>query len=514
MPDTVSTVDFDRFRLTRLVDRLVQAGEAEVVADPTPLAAVAERLDGNPKAVLFRSAGPEGAALVGNVMGNRRRLALALDTDERSLLPTILERLASPIAPVEVAPGEAPVQEVVLEGDNADLTALPVHLQHALDGAPYISAGLDFSRDPATGFTNIGMRRLMLRGRREAGIDLNAPSDLRAIYGGAHSRGERLPIAIVVGAHPSDAIASLSLVPPQDELALLGGARGAPVPVVKCVTSDLRVPADAEMVLEGHLDPAGWSEPEGPYGEYVGYYGVLKSNPVFHLSAITCRRDALFQTVTIGGRYMDSTDTAQICALKTEVSMWKALETAVREPVGVYVTASCGGMYNARVSLRQRVPGEVRNAIAAVFGSNADVKHVFVTDADIDIFSDSELDWALATRFQADRDVVVASGFRAVPLDPSLQGERAGAKAGFDLTIPFGKLGAQEFTVPAPPQLAPAATAGGLSAAAALADGPKHFRELMEAAGSDDGREIVRELEALYAEGRLGRDRDGRYVLG
>ena len=514
MPDTVSTVDFDRFRLSRLVDRLVQAGEAEVVAEPVPLAAVAERLDGNPNAVLFRSAGPEGAALTGNVMGSRRRLALALDTDERSLLPTILERLAAPIPPIEVSRDEAPVQEVVLEGDDADLTALPVHLQHALDGAPYISAGLDFSRDPATGFTNIGMRRLMLRGRREAGIDLNAPSDLRAIYGAAHSRDEPLPVAVVVGAHPSDAIASLSLVPPRDELALLGGVRGAAVPAVKCVTSDLMVPADAEMVLEGHLDPTGWSEPEGPYGEYVGYYGVLKSNPVFHLSAITGRHDALFQTVTIGGRYMDSTDTAQICALKTEVSLWKALETAVREPVGVYVTASCGGMYNARVSLRQRVPGEARNAIAAVFGSNADVKHVFVTDADIDIFSDSQLDWALATRFQADRDLVVASGFRAVPLDPSLQGERAGAKAGFDLTIPFGKLGAQEFTVPEPPQLASAEATPARPAAEALADGPKHFRELMEAAGSDDGREIVRELEALYAEGRLGRDRDGRYVLG
>ena len=513
MPDTLSTVDFDRFRLARLVDRLVGAGEAEIVAEPVPLAGVADRLDGNPKAVLFQSVGPEGTALVGNVMGSRARLALALQTDERSLLPTILERLATPIPPVEISRERAPVQEVVLEGDDADLTALPVHLQHALDGAPYISAGLDFSRDPATGFTNIGMRRLMLRGRREAGIDLNAPSDLRAIYGGAHSRGERLPVAIVVGAHPSDAIASLSLVPPRDELALLGGVRGAPVPVVRCVTSDLMVPADAEMVLEGHLDPAGWSEPEGPYGEYVGYYGVLKSNPVFHLSAITRRHDALFQTVTIGGRYMDTTDTAQICALKTEVSLWKALETAVREPTGVYVTASCGGMYNARVSLRQRVPGEVRNAIAAVFGSNADVKHVFVTDPDIDIFSDSQLDWALATRFQADRDIVVASGFRAVPLDPSLQGERAGAKAGFDLTVPFGKLGAQEFTVPEPPQ-PPLSARGGQSAAEALADGPKHFRELMEAAGSDDGREIVRELETLYAEGRLGRDRDGRYALG
>ena len=514
MPDTIATVDFDRFRLSRLVDRLIDAGEVEIVADPVPLAGVAERLDGNPRAVLFRSVGPEGAALIGNAMGSRARLALALGTDERALLPSMLERLARPIPPIEVTRETAPVQEVVLEGEDADLTALPVHLQHALDGAPYISAGLDFSRDPATGWTNIGMRRLMLRGRREAGIDLNAPSDLRAIYGAAHASGEPLPVAIVVGAHPADALASLSLVPPQDELALLGGVRGAAVPVVKCVTSDLKVPADAEMVLEGHLDPAGWSEPEGPYGEYVGYYGVLKSNPVFRLSAITRRSDALFQTVTIGGRYMESTDTAQICALKTEISLWKALETALREPVGVCVTASCGGMYNARVSLRQRVPGEARNAIAAVFGSNADVKHVFVTDADIDIFSDSQVDWALATRFQADRDIVVASGFRAVPLDPSLQGARAGAKAGFDLTIPFGKLGAQEFTIPEPPQRAPAATAPGQTVVDALSEGPRHFRELMEAANSDDGREIVRELEALYAEGRLGRCEDGRYMLG
>ena len=170
-------------------------------------------------------------------------------------------------------------------------------------------------------------------------------------------------------------------------------------------------------------------------------------------------------------------------------------------------------MYNARIALRQRVPGEARNAIAAVFGSNADVKHVFVADADIDIFSDAELDWALATRFQADRDFVVASGFRAVPLDPSLQGARSGAKAGFDLTLPFGKIDAQEFTVPEPPRLAPAGTARGIGAAQALADGPKHFRELMEAAGSEDGREIVRELEALHAEGRLGRCQDGRYML-
>lgn len=512
MPDTIAEhdLDLDRFRLRRFVEELVAAGDARVINTPTRLVDIAGHLEGEPKAVLFTAAGPERVEVVGNVLASRTRLARALDISERDLLPEVLRRLRNPIAPVEIERGQAPVQAVILEGEEADLTALPANLQHDLDGAPYISAGIDFSVNPANGWTNAGMRRFMLRGRKQAGIDLVAPSDLRVIYGAAQAKGEPTPLAVAIGTHPADNIACLSHMPPQDELALMGGVRGAPVPVIKCLTSDLMVPADAEMILEGWLDPAGWTEPEGPYGEYVGYYGTLKINPVFHLSAITKRGDALFQTATIGGRFMAETDTAQICALRTEAAIWTALETAVREPVAVYVTPSCGGMYNARVSLRQRVPGEARNAIAAVFGSIADTKHVFVTDDDIDIFSDAQVDWALATRFQADRDMVVATGFRAVPLDPSLQGLRAGAKAGFDLTVPFGRLGEQEFSIPAPPQLSQAPAQ---SLIEALGEGPKHFRELMEATGSDDGREIVREFEALYASGRLGRLEDGRYSL-
>ncbi len=132
--------------------------------------------------------------------------------------------------------------------------------------------------------------------------------------------------------------------------------------------------------------------------------------------------------MTIGGARLDCTDTAQLGAAKTEAAIWSVLQQAIREPVAVCCTASSGGMYNVRVSLRQRNPGEARNAIAAVFCSSGDVKHVFVVDDDIDVFSDEQIDWALATRFQADRDFVVASGFRCVPLDPSLQGSRTGAK--------------------------------------------------------------------------------------
>jgi 2,5-furandicarboxylate decarboxylase 1 len=501
--------DTERFRLRRFVDRLVQMGECEVHDKPIDLIDVAGVLDGNPRAVLFTAAGPEKAALTGNVMGSRRRLALALDTDERGLLATLQQRLKEPHAPVKV--DDAPVQAVVHKGDEADLCALPVHLQHGEDGAPYISASLDFALFPGNGFTNVGCRRIMLRGPRHAGIDLIAPSDLRAIYLESAARNAPLPVAYAVGSHPADFMAAVTATPPMDELEIIGALRGEPVPIVKCVTNDVWVPADAEYVLEGYLDPKGHTEPEGPYGEYVGYYGVVKQNPVFHVTAVTHRKDALFQTATIGGRALAHTDTAQITTMKTETAAWAALQTAVREPVAVFATPSSGGMYNIRVSLRQRVPGEARNAIAAVFGSMAEAKHVFAFDADIDVFSDAQADWALATRFQGDRDLIVASGFRAVPLDPSLGGARSGAKVGFDCTIPFGKTAAFEWTVPTAPALAarkPQATV-----ADALADAPASFVELMASLGSRDGRDIVRALDVLYAADRLRRIDNGRYAL-
>src|ERR1700675_253256 len=505
------TIDTERFRLRNFVDKLVEAGECEVHNAPIDLVDVGGVLDGNPRAVLFKAAGPGKAELVGNVMASRRRVAAALDTAERGLLGTLAARLNRLHPPVKVSSQQAPVQQVVLKDDDADLCKLPVHLQHAADGAPYISAGIDYALFPGTGFTNVGCRRIMLRGPRQAGVDLIAPSDMRAIYLEAAARNAPVPVAYAVGSHPADYLAAMVSLPAVNELNVVGAVRGQPVPVVKCVTSDIHVPADAEYVIEGLLDPAGHVEPEGPYGEYVGYYGVVKRNPVLHITAITHREDALFQTLTIGGRSLARTDTAQLTTMKTESAAWAALMGSVREPLAVFATPSSGGMYNVRLSLRQRVPGDAKNAIAAIFGSHSEAKHVFAFDPDIDVFSDEEAEWALATRFQADRDLIVGSGFRVVPLDPSLGGARTGAKLGFDCTIPFGKTDAFEFSVPAPPVVKK--TAPHKSVEAALAAGPASFLDLMAALGSKDGREIVRELDALYASHRLGRLDDGRYVL-
>jgi 2,5-furandicarboxylate decarboxylase 1 len=500
--------DLERFRLRRFIDELAGTEELDVHAVPIDLVDVAARIDGNPRAILFRQAGPERAELVGNVNAGRGRLARAFGVPPAQLTTEVARRLGVAPQLIEVDRAQAPVQAVVHTGDDVDVTALPLHLQHGLDGAPFVSASIDYVVDPRTGTTNVGIRRLMLRNRHETGIDLVAPSDLRAIYEAAVARGERLPVSFVVGAHPIDYVSAMMRVP-GDELALLSSLRDAPLGVVKCVTNDIRVPADAEYVIEGYLDERGHVEQEGPYGEFLGYYGGVKRNPVFHITAITHRRDALFQTASIGGRTMSRTDTAQLGALRTEVLLWRALELAVREPKAVYATPSSGGQFNVRIAMRQRVPGEARNAIATAFGSLANVKNVFVVDPDIDIFSDEQMDWALATRFQANRDFVVLEGMRTLPLDPSLGGARIGAKAGFDLTVQFGRTGI-EMSAPEPP------TYPGRrfpSIEAALADGPKHFEELIAATGSRDGREIVREIDALRTTSAISRDDAGRYVM-
>lgn len=501
--------DCERFRLRRFIASLAGTTELQTIDQPTDLADIAAHLEGNAAAVLFQAAGPERAHLVGNVTGSRTRLARAFGVDPKDLLSEVQRRLRLRPAIVEVPRNAAPVQQVVLTGADADLTALPVHLQHGADGAPYISASVDYVIDPRTGLTNVGVRRMMLRGRTEAGIDLIAPSDLRAIYEAAASAGNKLPVSFVVGCHPIDQVAATMRLP-VDELGLVAALRDAPLPVVRCITNDIRVPADAEWVLEGYLDERGHVEQEGPYGEFLGYYGAVKRNPVFHLTAITRRTDALFQTSTISGRTLGRTDTAQLNALRTEVVVWRALETAIREPLAVYATPASGGAFNVRVAMRPRVPGEARNAIAAVLGCLVNVKNVFVVDPDIDVYSDAEIDWALATRFQAERDLVIMSGMRTLPLDPSLDGARTGSKAGFDLTWPVGTASRLETTVPEPPRLDGPRFP---SVAAALEQGPRLFAELMAATASRDGREIVRALDEIRRTGRLDRDAGGRYAL-
>ncbi len=511
MNKAASHIDFDKYRLRNFVDRLIELGEVEVHDRPVPLTGLSPVIEGTDKAVLFKKAGPEQVELVAKTAGNRKRIAAAFEVGEDQLYDEYFKRLANPQPLVEVPSADAPVHAIKITGKDVDLTKLPFHPQHAYDGSCYLSSAIDYTIDPATGRRNVGCRRLSLRNRYEAGTNVTAPSDLKRIYTASVARGQKLPVTFTAGAHPLDFFAATTRQG-GDELKLVAGFRAAPAPVVKSLTNDILVPADAEMTLEGYLDERGYVEPEGPFGEYMGYYGAIHMDPVFHCTAITMRGDVLHHTLLHGTAFLlDQTDSANISAMRTEAEAMRILKATVREPVAVYLRSISGGCNTLRVSIRQRTYGEAKQAIAALFGGIMRLKHVYVFDDDIDIHDDRQVDWALGTRFQADQDLVVLTGMLGMTMDPSLNGRRTGAKSGFDCTKPFGcdgqipltRSAAKIFKGPARYQ----------NVEQALAAAPMFYADIVEAVGSDDGREIVCALDELRNAGRLGRDRDGRYHL-
>ncbi len=436
-------IDLDKYRLRRFVDRLTDMGEVEVHDEPVSLTGLSTIIERTEKAVLFKKAGPEQAEIVAKTAGNRKRIAAAFDTSRGQALRRIFQAACQPAAgrrgPVgrrAGAPGEDHRQ-----GRRPDQAAVPSaarlrrQLLHELGDRLYRSI-----RRP-DGATS-ACRRLSLRNRYETGTNVTAPSDLKRIYTACVARGEKLPITFTVGVHPLDFVAATMRRAGRRTGAGRHACAASPPRVVKSLTNDILVPADAEMMLEGYLDERGYVEPEGPYGEYMGYYGSIHMDPVFHCTAITMRRDVLHHTLLHGSAFvLDQTDSANISAVRTEAEAMRILKTAVREPVAVYLRSAVGRLQHAAgfdqaAQLRRgarRDRGAVRrhHAAQAYLCVRRGHRHP----------QRRQVEWAIGTRFQADQDLMVLHGMVGMTMDPSLQGRRTGAKAGFDCTKPFGRDG-------------------------------------------------------------------------
>lgn len=502
-------MDMNKFRLRSLVNRLIELGEVEIHDESVPLSQLSRVIEASSKAVLFRKAGPEQTEVIAAVFGSRARLAAAFGLDYRQVAHEYMRRMSHPQPTVEVPSDEAPVHEAVLTGADADLTKLPFHVQHQFDGGTYISSAIDYTIDPAAGRTNVGCRRLMLRGRHEMRANLTNTSDLRKIYLRCLERRERLNVNFVIGSHPIDFLAA-TLRLPGDEIGLVATLRGEPLPVVRGVTNDIAVPADAEMVIEGYFDELGYREFEGPYGEGYGYYGPMHIDPVFHVTAITRRKDFLFQTLVHSGRDMSRADSPHTGALNAEVAAWKALRDAGIEPVAVCAPTSTGRQQHVRVAIAQKTPGQARQVITALF-SVVRFKHVIVVDDDVDVFSDEQVEWAMSCRFRADRDIVTQGGFSPHYMDPTMEEGDVMTKIGFDLTVPFGRPDRVDDRVAEAPRFERPARFR--TVREALTSQPMHFAHLMEAVGSTDGREVALDLDELREEGILTRLDNGEWAI-
>jgi 2,5-furandicarboxylate decarboxylase 1 len=331
--------------------------------------------------------------------------------------------MEKPIAPKLVSTG--PVKEVILSGDQINLFELPQILHHQEDAGAYITAAISFAKDPSGDSWNCAYNRLMIKGRDTTSIHLTLAKHLWEFQRIAESRGEALPVAFAIGVHPAIALGCLAIGSiDEDERAIMGGLLGEALELVKCETSDVLVPAHAEMIIEGEILPHERT-PEGPFGEFTGYSLGERQREVLKIRAITRRRDAIFQDITVG-----HLDHLMLSTTPIEANLYRAVRAMVPTVKAVRVPAP----FTCYVSIEQRISGQAKNAILAVLGADLYMKRVVVVDHDVDVFNDRQVNWAIATRCQPDRDIAIVTNARGSDLDPSTKEDGNTSKWGVDAT--------------------------------------------------------------------------------
>ena len=385
-------------------------------------------------ALLFERMRDSGYRCLSGLFGSSRRVALALGHDYDYLLRNFGELEQQMIAPV-LTDRPAPCQEVLVSGDDIDVLSLPLLRHFELDGGRYLTAGLQVSQDPDSDVANVSIHRQLPVDRTHMTVFAPQGRHLRTIIERWHERGKEAPIAVVIGADPVTQIASQARAPfGVDEFSIAGGMRGEPLEMVTCVTNDLRVPATAELIIEGFVE-IDRLESDGPFGEYPGTYSEAKPAPVMRVTGITHRRDAIYQNTLTGTPMTENHWMMQPSA--TAFAYREALRVTP-EIRSIHVTPGGTTRHHVVVSMKKRHPSEARNVMLALLAGTLGAKMVTVVDEDIDPYDLQQVEWAVNTRVQPDHDVVIVPNLYSPTLDPSAPAARASAKWGIDATAPMG----------------------------------------------------------------------------
>jgi len=417
----------------QFLDRLRQNGELVDLHQPVDIRHVATLVDQAKTALYFHNIIGYEMPMVSGIIRSRERATMALGCENFSEIEQKLAAgIAKPIPPKYVK--TSPTREVTMVGDDVDLYKLPIPMSSIYDGGPMITAGVVIARDPELG-VNSGIYRFIVKEKALTGIDLVTPNNMRLFVQRALERKEPLPISISIGTHPIEITGSGYRAPlGVDEMAIAGGIRGEAVQLAPCQTVDVPYIADAEIVLEAEVLPTGWTWPEGRFGEFTRLMGGLHWNPLVRIKAISMRKDAVYYNLHMPWENTWLAAPTRYTAIRT------ALRTANVQVKDINVTLGGCAFWHAVISIKKGA-GEGKNALLAAL-SVMDLKHVVVVDDDIDINDPTDVEWAIATRVQGDKDIIIVPGARAKPLDPSLlQGAGIvpiGTKVGVDATIPEG----------------------------------------------------------------------------
>ncbi len=401
----------------------------EPVSSDQEITAVVQQLAerGEHPMLVFKQVGGLGAEVVTNVFASRTRIGRLLGVEANGIHKAYQARSVQRVAPRLVATG--PVADIVQEGANVDLRELLLLNHFESDRAPYITNAIIVSEHPDTGVGNLSYHRSMLHSPNEIATSLHSRGDLWRLLQIATERGQPMPVAMVIGAHPLFMLAASARVPfDVDEREVAGGLLGEPLDVVRTPKYGIRVPAFAEIVLEGVIDPAQRAD-EGPFGEFTGYSSNRSTNNLLKVDTVMRRRRAMLVDV-VGG---NSAEHLNLARIPRESEMAEKLRERFPGVTALHYPNS-GTHFHAYVALKQMRPGEARQVMLGLLGWDPYLKTVIAVDPDVDVTRDEQVLWALATHFQPHRDMLMVDGLPGSALDPSASGIGTTSRMGLDAT--------------------------------------------------------------------------------
>ena len=386
------------------------------------LAGLEKRLDGGP-AILFENISGSNMAVVSGLCGSRGRVGLALNTTFES----IHERYAQ--AHLGARPRLTKDGPVLEQKGDVKLSNLPVPLHYEKDAGPYITSSIIFARNPRNNYQNASVHRLRVLDNNRLVVRAVEGRHLDNCIQAARSAGTELDVAIVIGVHPAIMMAAAYQAPlGTDEMKIAGGLMGGPLELVKCPGSNLAVPSRAEMVLLGTLLP---DQLEEEYmAEMLATYDYKRLQPVIKVKKILHRKHAIYHDILAA-----SSEHRFIMSVPVESKILAGVRNTVPSVEEVRLTEGGCNWLVAVIKMKKKYDGEPKNAILSAFSAHPSLKIVYVVDHDIDIANPSAIEFALATRFQADNKLVVLQGAKGSSLDPSSnQAEHTTSKLGIDAT--------------------------------------------------------------------------------
>lgn len=439
--------------LREFIDFLEKKGEIvrikESVSYNLEIAEITDRVSKKGgSALFFENVENSEFPVVTNLFGSFKRTAWALGVEDIEEIPGRIEKLLKQKPPesvldkIKMLPQlfefarffpkmvkNAPCQEIVEE--NPDVTKLPALFCWPKDGGRFITLPLVFTKDPETGIRNCGMYRMHIYDAKTTGMHWHLHKDGSHHYIKAEKLNKRLEVAVAIGGDPATIYSATAPLPPNvDEMIFAGFLRGEPVELVKCKTVDLEVPAHAEFVLEGYVEPFE-RRIEGPFGDHTGFYSPAEEYPVFHITCITRRKDAIYPATLVGKPPMEDCYLAKA----TERIFLPLLKLDFTEIVDMNLPME-GVFHNcAIISIKKTYPGQAKKVINGLWGKGQMMfaKLIIVVDDDVDVHNLSYSAWRILNNVDWKRDVLITEG-PVDALDHSSSFPRYGSKMGIDAT--------------------------------------------------------------------------------